>query len=205
MASYLRYVILLRETFPTFELVHVPREKNAWADLLSKLVSSGKEGQQRSPFFDARNVEGAQDKHLWLVGGRVVRSATGRRSGDLDDTIPVLPCWWYAPGRARRSKGDQEEHKKLYPGWRKVVPSWLHSSRPHLCKWGSMYRYHGRAPWRKFWKPRRKESSLPEGRSSRVLLANYEGGLHEVCTTMLAVSEACWLASRTPQEVAINT
>jgi len=29
MASYLRYVTLLRETFPTFELVHVPREQNA--------------------------------------------------------------------------------------------------------------------------------------------------------------------------------
>jgi len=27
MASYLRYVTLLRETFPVFELVHVPRNK----------------------------------------------------------------------------------------------------------------------------------------------------------------------------------
>jgi len=31
-----------------FELVHVPREQNAWADLLSKLASSGKGGRQRS-------------------------------------------------------------------------------------------------------------------------------------------------------------
>jgi len=48
MASYLRYVTLLRETFPTFELVHVQREQNARADLLAKLASSGKGGRQMS-------------------------------------------------------------------------------------------------------------------------------------------------------------
>jgi len=48
MASYLRYVTLLRETFPVFELVHVPREQNARADLLPKLASLGKGGCQRS-------------------------------------------------------------------------------------------------------------------------------------------------------------
>jgi len=48
MASYLRDVMLLRETFPTFELMHVPREQNARADLLAKLASSGKGGGQRS-------------------------------------------------------------------------------------------------------------------------------------------------------------
>jgi len=48
MASYLRYVTLLREAFPTFELVHVPREQNARADLLSKLASSRKRSRQRS-------------------------------------------------------------------------------------------------------------------------------------------------------------
>jgi len=48
MASYLRYVTLLRETFPMFELVHVLREQNARAYLLVKLVSSGKGGHQRS-------------------------------------------------------------------------------------------------------------------------------------------------------------
>ena len=47
MALYLRYVTLLRETFPTFELVHVPREQNAQADLLAKLASSGKGGRKR--------------------------------------------------------------------------------------------------------------------------------------------------------------
>jgi len=45
MASYLRYDTLLREAFPMFELVHVPREQNARAYLLSKLESSGKGGR----------------------------------------------------------------------------------------------------------------------------------------------------------------
>ncbi|XP_068477185.1 uncharacterized protein [Phaseolus vulgaris] len=42
MAAYLQYVQILKETFVVFELVHVPREQNARADLLAKLVSSGK-------------------------------------------------------------------------------------------------------------------------------------------------------------------
>ncbi|XP_068477211.1 uncharacterized protein [Phaseolus vulgaris] len=41
MSAYLRYVEMLKGTFATFELVHVPREKNARADLLAKLASSG--------------------------------------------------------------------------------------------------------------------------------------------------------------------
>jgi len=48
MASYLKYVMLLKETFVTFELTHVLREHNAQADLLAKLVSSGNGGRQRS-------------------------------------------------------------------------------------------------------------------------------------------------------------
>jgi len=48
MASYLRYVTLLRESFSTFELVHVPREQNARADLFAKLASLSKEGRHRS-------------------------------------------------------------------------------------------------------------------------------------------------------------
>ena len=42
MAAYLRYVEVLKRAFAAFELVHVPREQNARADLLAKLASSGK-------------------------------------------------------------------------------------------------------------------------------------------------------------------
>jgi len=45
--SYLKYVQILKETFAVFELVHVPIEQNARADLLAKLASSGKGGRQR--------------------------------------------------------------------------------------------------------------------------------------------------------------
>ncbi|XP_068461626.1 uncharacterized protein [Phaseolus vulgaris] len=42
MAAYLEYVQELRSSFALFEVVHVPREQNARADLLAKLASSGK-------------------------------------------------------------------------------------------------------------------------------------------------------------------
>jgi len=48
MAAYLSYVQMLRRAFAVFELVHVPREQNVRADLLTKLASSGKGRRQRT-------------------------------------------------------------------------------------------------------------------------------------------------------------
>jgi len=48
MVAYLAYVQILKGSFAVFELVHVPREHNALADLLVKLASSGKGGRQRT-------------------------------------------------------------------------------------------------------------------------------------------------------------
>jgi len=48
MAVYLRYVEVLRGAIVAFELVYVPREQNARADLLAKLASSCKGGRQRT-------------------------------------------------------------------------------------------------------------------------------------------------------------
>jgi len=48
MIAYLQYVQILKETFVVFELVYVPREQNAQADLLAKLASSGKGGRKRT-------------------------------------------------------------------------------------------------------------------------------------------------------------
>ena len=45
MAAYLEYVQELRRSLALFEVVHVPREHNARADLLAKLASSGKGGR----------------------------------------------------------------------------------------------------------------------------------------------------------------
>jgi len=48
IAAYLEYVQVLKDSFEVFELVHVPREQNARADLLAKLVSLGKGDRQRT-------------------------------------------------------------------------------------------------------------------------------------------------------------
>jgi len=45
---HLQYVQVLKETFAVFELVHVPQEQNARADLLTKLANSSKGGRQRT-------------------------------------------------------------------------------------------------------------------------------------------------------------
>ena len=45
MAAYLVYVQVLRKAFAVFELIHVPRDQNARADLLANLASSGKGGR----------------------------------------------------------------------------------------------------------------------------------------------------------------
>jgi len=50
-------------------------------------LGKGKE----APIIDTGNVEGVQDKRLWLVGRIVVGGLTTRRGGDLDDAIPTLP------------------------------------------------------------------------------------------------------------------
>jgi len=48
LASYLRYVRILKEVFSTFDLVHVPRGQNSQVDLLSKLESLGKGERHQS-------------------------------------------------------------------------------------------------------------------------------------------------------------
>ena len=56
MAAYLEYVRLLKTSFTEFELIHVPREQNARADLLAKLASSGKGGKQRTVIQETLKV-----------------------------------------------------------------------------------------------------------------------------------------------------
>ena len=48
MAAYLEYFQVLKDSFEVFQLVHVPREQNARADLLAKLAISGKRCRQRT-------------------------------------------------------------------------------------------------------------------------------------------------------------
>jgi len=48
LASYLKYVQILRSAFSTFDIVHVLQKQNSRADLLSKIASSRNGGWQRS-------------------------------------------------------------------------------------------------------------------------------------------------------------
>jgi len=65
MATYLRYVKVLKGAFAAFELVHVPREQNARVDLLAKLASSGKgEGRGLSSTRPSKRRE-----NLWPTTG----------------------------------------------------------------------------------------------------------------------------------------
>jgi len=56
MAAYSKYVQVLKGAFAAFELVHVSREQNARADLLTKLASSGKGRRQRTVIQETLKV-----------------------------------------------------------------------------------------------------------------------------------------------------
>jgi len=65
MAAYLTYVEVLKGAFAAFELVLVPREQNAIADLLAKLASLGKgEGRGLSSKRPSKRRES-----LWRATG----------------------------------------------------------------------------------------------------------------------------------------
>jgi len=85
MVAYLGYVQVLKNLFAVFELVHVPREQNARADLLAKLASSGKGGRQRTVIqetlktprtFFADNMVGVHQVSTFRGGARSHRSLT---------------------------------------------------------------------------------------------------------------------------------
>ncbi|XP_068474112.1 uncharacterized protein [Phaseolus vulgaris] len=75
MAAYLEYVQLLKTSFTEFELVHVPREQNARADLLAKLASSGKGGKQRTVIQETLKVPRAfvSDNQICVYGEQCTR------------------------------------------------------------------------------------------------------------------------------------
>jgi len=77
LALYLRYVMLLKAAFSTFELVHVPREQNSLADLLFKLASSGKGGQQRSVILEILKSPGQLKEDQPRFWGSVRRRGGG--------------------------------------------------------------------------------------------------------------------------------
>ncbi|XP_068461682.1 uncharacterized protein [Phaseolus vulgaris] len=128
MAAYLEYVQLLKTSFTEFELVHVPREQNARADLLAKLASSGKGGKQRTVIQETLKicVHGEQCARLMSelhegvcgshVGGRALASMI-LRAGYYWPTLKE-DCVRYA----QRCKQCQ-----LHADWHKAPPEELKS------------------------------------------------------------------------------
>ena len=82
MAAYLEYVQDLRRSFVLFEVVHVPREQNARADLLAKLASSGKGGRQRTVIQETLKTPRAfvADHQVLHVCRSMERTARSHRS-----------------------------------------------------------------------------------------------------------------------------
>ena len=82
MAAYLEYVQLLKTSFAEFELVHVPRQQNARADLLAKLASSSKGGKQRTVIQETLKVPRAfvSDNQVLHAYKSMERLTIGHRS-----------------------------------------------------------------------------------------------------------------------------
>ena len=85
----MEYVQELKSSFVSFEVVHVPREQNARADLLAKLASSGKGVRQRTVIQETLKTPRAfMADHLVLqiskVDGESGEESQILDSGDLE-------------------------------------------------------------------------------------------------------------------------
>ena len=82
MATYLEYVQELKGSFASIEVVHVPREQNARADLLAKLASSGKGGRQRTVIQETLKTPRAfvEDHQVLQISKSTEKAARSHRS-----------------------------------------------------------------------------------------------------------------------------
>ncbi|GAU27362.1 hypothetical protein TSUD_55150 [Trifolium subterraneum] len=67
LIKYLEQVRSLAKHFNTFELIYVPREQNARADLLSKLASTKKPGNNRTVIQETVTKPSRGDLEVWMV------------------------------------------------------------------------------------------------------------------------------------------
>ena len=73
LAAYLKYVMLLKEAFTKFELVHLPREQNSRADFSAKLASLGKGNRQRSVIQETLKAPKTAKENLKRSWGYALR------------------------------------------------------------------------------------------------------------------------------------
>ncbi|MCI36060.1 ribonuclease H protein [Trifolium medium] len=67
LVKYLEQVKDLFEHFSNFELIYVPREQNARADLLSKLASTKKPGNNRTVIQETITKPSTGDPGVWMI------------------------------------------------------------------------------------------------------------------------------------------
>jgi len=108
MAVYLRYVQLLRGALSALELVHVPREQNARADLLAKLASSGKGGRQRTVIQETLKAprKFVEDNRVDVLHIGTARGRSRSHRSLTQDTMkrPRISTYAEAPGEGKHTQ-----------------------------------------------------------------------------------------------------
>jgi ribonuclease HI len=67
LMKYLERVNKLKGQFNTFELIFVPREQNSRADLLSKLASTKKPGNNRTMIQEVISKPSTEDTEIMMI------------------------------------------------------------------------------------------------------------------------------------------
>ena len=124
MAAYLRYVEVLKRAFAAFELVHVPREQNARADLLAKLASSGKGGRQRTVIQETLKTprKFVADNRVDVLHVSTIRGKLRSHRSLIQDTAkaPCIGTYTASPdkGRGIQVCTMEEGDTWMTPYWR---------------------------------------------------------------------------------------
>ena len=109
MAAYLKYLQLLKGAFNALELIHVPKEQNARADLLAKLASSGKGGRQRTVIQETLKAPRKFVEDNWVDVPQICTSRGSPRSHHslTQDTLktPRISTYADTPEEGRRDAG----------------------------------------------------------------------------------------------------
>jgi len=113
LARYLEYITNLSKVFRTFELIHVPRDDNNRVNLLSKLASCTKPGQQKSVIKETLKTPRID------TSGRaeILTSNTSGRADITTSNIANSSETWMTPIKTYLSDGvlpsDPEEAQRI--------------------------------------------------------------------------------------------
>ena len=220
MAAYLKYIQLLKGGFNALELIHVPREQNAKADLLVKLASSGKGGRQRTviqetlkaprKFVEDNRVDvlqicttrGRPRSHRSLTQDtlKMPRISTyadmSKKGRQMQVCVLAEGDTWMTPYKRYLTDGalpvEPEEgiKVKIHSGGRSVVQARFHSPYLNVCKWRRVYQNNDGAPRRHLREPRRGKGISLQSDTRMFFLANGKRGLRATRPALQAMPKA---------------